>query len=110
MTNLESTPPVESNVKTTFSKRQVYMMLKEFVYPPCAKHPENIRIHHMLESDLGYEGNSRQLLAGKTNGVFSLQEPHKFNGQEMMNLDSVRDHHNETIKKLRNLGRIQKRG
>lgn len=107
MIKLTEIPPVESRKNTKFSNKQVYMMLKEFVYPPCSKHPDNIRMHHLLASELGYEDDSRQLLAGKTNGVFTLQSPNKFTGSEMMNIKSVRDHFNSVKKKLNNANRMQ---
>ena len=107
MIKLTAIPPIESRKNTKFRDKQVYMMLKEFVYPPCSKHPDNIRMHHLLTSDLGYEGDSRKLLAGKTNGVFSLQSPNKFTGSEMMNITDVRAHFNSVKKKLSKANRMQ---
>jgi len=106
MSNLSNAAPLASLSTTKFTKAQVYFMVKNFVYPPCSKNADDIRRFDELVSDLGYVGNSRSMLAGKTNGVFSLSSPNKFSGPELMAINVVGDHIDATITKLKALGRL----
>lgn len=101
-----ATPLIRSNSATKFTKKQVYMVLKNFVYPPCAKHPDNIRMFHSLEFDLGYVGSSRQNLAGKTNGSFGLTGTTQFSGSDMMSIDTVLTHFKAVVAILTKQGRL----
>lgn len=89
-----------------FTSPVVYYSLRHFVYPPCSKRPDDIRMYHSIETDLGYQGNSKRSLAGKTSRVFGLTAPHRFNGPEMDGLDTVADHHAATCAKLNAAGRL----
>lgn len=106
MANLTQQENVRAQSGISFSRRQVYMMLREFVYPPCRLEPDEIRMHHNLASDLGYAGNSKRLLAPKANNTFSLQAPNRFTGPEMTGLSTVEEHYRETCAKLSNAGRL----
>ena len=107
MPNSMETPLVRSNPQTTFTRRQVYMMLKEFVYPPCKiKEPTKIRMFHTLVTDLGFTGDGREVLAGKTNGTFRLTGSARITGAEMMNLADVRAHNAVVAAKLKKQGRL----
>lgn len=89
-----------------FTRKQVYWLSKQFVYPPCKKAPDAIRMDDDLAADLGYKGNSKHILAPKTNKTFALTPPNDFNGPEMMTLGTVADHVAATCKKLKDDGRL----
>jgi hypothetical protein len=91
---------------TSFTRRQVYFLSKQFVYPPCKKQPDDIRPDDDLATDLGYVGNSKRLLAPKTNNTFALEPPHHFTGPEMELLTTVSNHVTATCGKLKDAGRL----
>jgi hypothetical protein len=93
-----------SNSKLT--SKLVYEGLRSRVYPPCDKKPADIRMFHDIAGDLGYAGDSKQLLAGKTNSTFKFPNGHGFTGPEMMEIDTVEEHHEATCEKLKALGRL----
>ncbi|WP_089729615.1 hypothetical protein [Candidatus Thiosymbion oneisti] len=106
MSYLSSVASLTSLSTTKFTKAQVYYLIKNFVYPPCSKDPDDIRRFHKLVDDLGYVDNTRSILAGKTNNVFNLNSPEKFSGSELMAIDVVGKHIDATIAKLKALGRL----
>ncbi len=97
---------MEAQPGTKFTRKQVYLLSKQLVYPPCKKKPDDIRLDDDLTTDLGYVGDSKRLLAPKTNNTFSLNAPNKFTGPEMDVLDSVAAHVNATCDKLKKAGRL----
>src|SRR5262245_37503524 len=97
---------IASQAGTTFTRAQVYQIIKHYVYPPCKKEATAIRMNDNLETNLGYVGNSRRLLAPKTNNTFALTPPNRFTGPEMDDLNDVASHVNATCDKLRSAGRL----
>ncbi len=98
--------PVRAEHGSTFSRRQVYSILRNFVYPPCRLDPDEIRMHQSLAADLGYEGNSKRILATKTNQAFGLEAPHRFTGPEMDGIATVEGQYDITCRKLQAAGRL----
>lgn len=98
---------IASQAGTTFTRPQVYQIIKNYVYPPCKKEPDAIRMDDDLETDLGYVGNSKRLLAPKTNNTFALTPPNRFTGPEMDALTDVAPHVDATCDKLDAAGRLK---
>jgi len=77
-----------------------------FVYSPCKKLTGFIELADDLDSDLGFAGDSRNLLACKTNQAFQLEVPDKFTSLEVGMMDTVQDHVCAVCTKLARSGRL----
>jgi hypothetical protein len=76
------------------------------VYAPCKKLAGCIELTDQLETDLGFAGESRILLASKTNYAFDLETPNNLTTLETFSFDTVEDHVLAICKKLLRTGRL----
>jgi len=91
---------------TRLSPSDIFAISKKFVYSPCKKLTGFIELADRLGSDLGFAGDSRNLLAFKTNQVFQMEAPDNFTSLEVAMLDTVQDHVCAVCTKLARSGRL----
>lgn len=75
-----------------YTRAEAYRILREVVYPPCAKSPGSIRLPDNIETDLGYVGGSKAQLAPKTNGAFQFTAPDWFVTRDFNSISIVQEH------------------
>ena len=85
---------------------QITYFLKYVVYPTCAINPQDMRMYHKLEDDLGYVGDSKRLLVTKTNNVFGIENPNKVKWIDINKIETVDQHHTLVVKKLKAANRL----
>jgi hypothetical protein len=91
---------------TRYTAVQVFEILCNTVYPPCAKAPAEIMPDDQLGPDLGYEGSSVGSLAAKTNNAFGFKAPDWFKSTDFKEKMTVEQHHVAVCALLRKLGRL----
>jgi len=91
---------------TRLSPSEILIVCRKFVYSPCKKLTGFIEMADHLDSELGFAGEARSLLAHKTNQAFQLEEADKFTSLEVGLMDTVQDHVCAVCTKLARSGRL----